>query len=172
MSGHNIEHDERVVAFVDIAHQYCTLIESRATFSRPDFIKECAAILAQLFADAVRLLDVTVEDFDGSDLEGMSHDERCVIFENLQQMLGDDDRYWLVFDPYKKEEPIISFLSDDLSDTYRDVKTGLDLFGRTKGDSQKAVWAWQFNFLQHWSHHCANALRAIRCILVRMDEEN
>ena len=171
MSEDSLENDERVVAYIDVARRYCTLIESRADFSKPDFIKECAAILARLFSDAVGLLDVTAESPGEYDMESMSHEEWRRLYESLQQKLGKDDHYWLVFDPYEKEGPITSSLSDDLSDTYRNVKAGLDVFGRTQEDSHKAVCVWRSQFSYHWGYHCAQALRAIHFILQRIDDE-
>ena len=172
MSQRNLLENERVAAFAEAAQQYCILIESRERIPKREFLKECAVALAQLFGTAVGLLDVSVESSEPYDLEQISQDEWKTIFDSLSEMLGKDDRYWMVFDPYEEEAPIGSSLGDDLSDVYCDIKPALRVYGRTERDTRDAAGDWRFNFLNHWGHHCASASQAIYQLLRQFDDED
>jgi len=165
MSTQSIHNNEHVSNFAAAAKRYCHLIESHPALSKQEFVKQCAVLLPQLFSGAVNLLDVSVEPVEDFELARMTHEEWKATYDSLQVKLGSDDCYWDVFDPYLEEAPYTMSLGDDLSDIYRDLKPGLDAFGKTQMESNEAVREWRFYFLCHWGRHSACALRAIHRIL-------
>jgi hypothetical protein len=166
-----IHDNEHVAAFVGAAQQYCELIDMRSRFSKEDFIRECAVILPRLFSSAVTLPDFSDDASEVRLLKGMTGDQWNALFKDLGGKLGDDDRYWIVFDPYKEEAPVSTSLSDDLADIYRNVKTALQVYGKSAEDSRDAIWHWRFHFLHHWGQHCSSALHAIYWVLERIEDD-
>jgi hypothetical protein len=73
--------------------------------------------------------------------------------------------YSEIFDPLPvpPEEPVVGDLADGIADIYRDVVTGLCMYGAGKEDD--ALWEWDFNFAHHWGEHATAAMRAIHCYL-------
>ncbi|MBI3409617.1 MAG: DUF5063 domain-containing protein [Planctomycetes bacterium] len=71
------------------------------------------------------------------------------------------DFYREVFDPLldPPEEPVGACISDDISDIYRDVVTGLREY--QAGRRPIAVWEWAFAFRHHWGAHATSAIRAL-----------
>ncbi|MDF2697718.1 MAG: hypothetical protein K0S65_6101, partial [Labilithrix sp.] len=69
------------------------------------------------------------------------------------------DIYWEVFDPYQHEDLVAGSLSDDVLDTYRDVRRGFWFW--EQNEVANAVWEWRFHFQSHWGDHAIDALRAL-----------
>lgn len=75
------------------------------------------------------------------------------------------DGYSVLFDPLPipAEEAVVGSLSDDITDIYRDVVTGLREF--EAGRRAVAVWEWVFGLQHHWGSHATSAIRALHCWL-------
>ena len=75
------------------------------------------------------------------------------------------DLYGEVFDslPVPPEEPVVGSLTDDITDIYRDVITGLREY--ESGRRAQAVWEWGFGLRHHWGEHATGAIRALHCWL-------
>ncbi len=71
-----------------------------------------------------------------------------------------------------KEEPLRTCLADDLADVYRDLKKGLDAFGRSDDNDHRAVEDWKLFFVIHWGDHCASALRALNSLIEQRISED
>ena len=78
--------------------------------------------------------------------------------------IGEDitDRYWLLFDPYKKEELVTTTISDDLEDITRDLNKGIIEY--EKGNINNAIFNWHFNYMTHWGEHIVNLLKTLNTI--------
>lgn len=56
----------------------------------------------------------------------------------------------------------VTMLWDDLSDIYRDLKEGLDLFAKNASDAQSAaIEKWRFGYEYHWGRHLMRALLTV-----------
>lgn len=75
------------------------------------------------------------------------------------------DMYGEVFDPLHipPEEAVVGSLTDDITDIYRDVITGLREYNA--GRRAQAVWEWGFGLRHHWGEHATGAIRALHCWL-------
>jgi len=73
--------------------------------------------------------------------------------------------YGEVFDtvPMPPEQPVVGSLTDDITDTYRDVISGLREY--ESGRRAQAVWEWGSGLRQHWGKHATGAIRALHCWL-------
>ena len=96
------------------------------------------------------------------------HSDQCVaIALSLGRQLGELDRYWDVFDPSEKEDPIHCSISMDLADIYLDLQEAVKL-GESGTDREDIYWQWRFDFLSHWSRHAASALKALLALSNRV----
>jgi hypothetical protein len=93
----------------------------------------------------------------------------------LISTLGKDCFYWEVFDPtyteqdngqpgqdwkIKDKEPTQGWLVDDFSDIYRDLKIEFEKIKIGTDEAiEDAFWQMKWSFINHWGHHCINALR-------------
>jgi Domain of unknown function (DUF5063) len=112
-------------------------------------------LLSELHLAAIHLPDLGI----GKDKAATrpSHEEWSRAFQKFGSLPL--RRYWDIFNPLEKTEPILNSLADDLTDIYCDVKAGLSLFDAQH--SIDAAWNWRFNFQIHWGQHLVGAQRAI-----------
>lgn len=59
---------------------------------------------------------------------------------------------------------MVSAISDDLGDIWRDLREGVDLY--RLGYISAAAWHWRFHFLLHWGRHAVSAISALHAWLV------
>ena len=78
--------------------------------------------------------------------------------------LGKDikNRYWEVFDPYKKEAPVGPTIKDDLDDIVHDLNKGIWEYENDSVDN--AVFTWKEFHAFHWGNHVVDLLRALHAI--------
>jgi hypothetical protein len=160
---HTINH--HTSQFEQAAARYFELIESAASLSRRQFIERALVAVADLFRLALSLPRVKPDTADGAP-DQVSKERWWSIHNQLGAMLGDANAYWMVFDPAdtKDHEAIVSTLSDDLADIYRDLKASIE------GETQKIptsdeLWDLRFSFETHWGQHAVSALSAMHALL-------
>ncbi len=143
--------------FAEIARRYCAFVETAANISTSERVFRARQLLLELVQIGAQLPD---GDASGS---GMDHD---VTTPGDWPGFGELDIYWEVFDPYQKEPPVAGSLSDDLLDTYLDVRRGLA--AHDAGSVDSAIWEWKFHFDHHWGDHAVDALRALQRACMRV----
>jgi len=142
--------------FSKIVRRYCDWAESPFLDGEADF-QVAQKILAELCLSVLNLPDDEFED--DVELEDISTEQWKTVRDRFSNL--PINGYWTVFDPTKAEEneTVFALLSDDLADTYRDIKYGLLLFDA--GHISEAIWQWKFNFKIHWGRHLLNAEKVI-----------
>lgn len=80
----------------------------------------------------------------------------------LAAILEPVDTYSLVFDPYAPEV-VESQLSDDLTSIASDLETGLRHF--RQGNTEEALWWWQFSYVSSWGNLAGAALNALLSVV-------
>lgn len=140
--------------FASSARNFCKWAESSSDPSTTD-MNTARRLLIDLHSSAVELPDIFDEQApDAPSVTDLQWQEVLHRFSSLP-LKG----YWDVFNPLEKDEAVFSILADDLSDIYRDVKSGLLLY--EEGHLTGAAWEWRFSFLSHWGDHLVGAQRAI-----------
>lgn len=153
--------NDQVAEFVAEARRYCALIENEERGAASAFEKECLLVLLRLYQQILRLPSADPPDPELP--ERILHEEWQAVRERTAQRT-EHDLYWEVFEPFAEDKPdaIHGSISDDLADTWRDVKMGLLTFDSGKPKCIKgAVWHWRFSFGSHWGYHVAGAIRAL-----------
>lgn len=142
-----------VIGFVELAKKYCALVESLPSSNVLDELKKIASTLSELYSKALQLPHV---EPDLTDMPEITVSRPKITFDQFEY-------YWEIFEPYKLEEAVCASLSDDLLDTYEDIKKGLFLYERN--NKEEAIWHWHFAFYTHWGSHAVDALRALHSII-------
>lgn len=173
MPAHSADHrtpseKQLIDEFVETAGQYCSLIEGHPQYPVREFLKRVRELLPVLYARALRLPDFA--STHKSSYRDITHEQWREMFDRLREFLGPHDQYCEIYDPIKKdvEAAVVSSLSDDLADIWRDLKNGLMHWDSVSG-STDIVWEWHFSFHGHWSDHAVDALRAINWLVEDYD---
>ena len=120
--------------------------------------------LTNLYAAALELPPAWNEELaDQPDAKSVGEDECRAVTVACRRLPF--DLYGEVFDtlPVPPEQPVVGSLTDDITDIYRDVITGLREY--ESGRRAQAVWEWGFGLRQHWGEHATGAIRALHCWL-------
>ncbi|HVK38595.1 MAG TPA: DUF5063 domain-containing protein [Candidatus Kapabacteria bacterium] len=169
-----VDLDTRAVdAFVAAAREFCETVEQcdrlfdddgNAVTDPASFLRYILRRLAALYTAGLALPEVEVQG-DDLLLTTMSHEEWSVVCRGLSDIIGKYNMYWTMLDsPYvsKDDHGGIGTISDDLADTYRDVKGRLDIWDSAEPDlRQQVIWEWRFNFVYHYGQHILDSMRAI-----------
>jgi hypothetical protein len=137
--------------FADSARRYCTFIEEAQTLALSARLRKARELLAELVHIGSHLPEGDANSPDA---------EADVAMPKEWPGAGLFDSYTEIFDPYVEDAPVAGSLTDDLLDTYRDVRRGLVLYDA--GHVGSAVWEWRFHFDYHWGDHAVDALRALQ----------
>jgi hypothetical protein len=88
----------------------------------------------------------------------------------LAELFGGVDTYSFVFDPYDPEQ-VDSLLSDDLTQIAADLENGLRHYAL--GNTDEALWWWQFSYVSSWGNLAGALLNALLSIVAhdRLDVE-
>lgn len=141
------------------AREYCSFIDGSASYERAELVERLERHLVALYGAALSLPTGNPAD---EDVERVSQDEWAVLHKRLGAQLGDASQYWIVFDPFTHESPVLGDLADDAVDIYRDLMEGLAF--SDAGKPREAIWEWQNSFQIHWGRHAAEALYALRVL--------
>ena len=162
----NILKTSELINFLNVARNFCSLIEATQTVRPKEFLLAIQEQLLSLYSHGRNIPKVDLEE--DSDIEFEIADIDC---RNIIRLIGDKipfQYYWHVFNPIDESDidPVCGDLIDDLSDIYKDLKNSLFLFDsrniKVKGE---AIRQFKFDFDSHWSNHCANGIYAIHYFL-------
>jgi hypothetical protein len=95
------------------------------------------------------------------------------IHDSFRQQFGTADDYPEVFNEKSEETdaPVLSSISEDLSDIYQDLKNFLLLYQTgTREVMNDAVWECRMNFENYWGQKLVNSLRAIHRFIYSGEE--
>lgn len=156
MTGGGAASTDPVARFAEAAERYCAWAENEPEV--PEWELETAIrFLLELTACALDLPEVEVEDGD-EDGERPSHDAWQSVFRRFTPVPAS---YYATCDPEELVDgsPVVGDVHDDLADTWRDLRHGLDLHRAGRVDA--ACWHWRFSFRSHWGWHATEALRVL-----------
>ena len=147
--------NEDIEGFTAAARDFCGLLETATELGLDELRTRLLHILPKLYLAATKLPKL---DSD-ADIEHVPLELDQLVA--LARHLVENDTYWEVFDPTRKEKPIAGSLAADLSEIGFDLQQGL--LALERGDPVEAVvWEWRFGFEHHWGQHLVDALRAIQ----------
>jgi len=156
-------YSRNVVEFVAVANEFCKYAEHASEIKGYDLLRILQRILPLMYLKASLL--PTLEPFfeDGNEKFVVEEDWNR-IHKSFRQQFGSADDYPEVFNEKYEEtgEPVIAGISEDLADTYQDIKNFLILYQTgTKEVMNDAIWECRMNFENYWGQKLVNSLRAI-----------
>jgi hypothetical protein len=170
--------------FIEAARRYVAQVDAREGSSPQRFLLALQPLLCELVFRASVLPDVELPDDEcedtgckwDSDEINKSTDRRLQIYgplhASLEAFLGEYDLYWKVWDPVElaKDDPMRWGLSDDVAETYCDLREALAQVppaGQQLPDD--VLWDWRFSFSIHWGQHAIDAIRTIYAYVAHHD---
>lgn len=178
MSRKSTADDPRVLAFAEAAERFCRVIERRSRVTKREFVHQCSRAIPELLLHFAPLYEVRIgrqarNRACACRKEKITHEQWQRLFRSVATKLGKDNGYYEVFNPYvvEQNDPVYTSLSDDLADIYRDLKEGLQWYGRRdEPNVQAAVYLWRLNMHVHAADHCVSAMRPIRQLIQNYHE--
>jgi hypothetical protein len=155
----NDANDPRVLRFAQDAQSFCAFVDSLVTGKPADCYSRLLRILSSLAASGNDLPRATPEPEFARDLR-LTHEQ----WSRLATAIGDalaPEASVLVkrYSDDEKELTRAFMLWDDLTDIYRDLKDGLNLFAVATSDARSAaIGNWRFGYEYHWGDHLMRAL--------------
>ena len=134
------------------AKQFCSLLEKMQIFE----LHQCKVLIAELMEIYKMALVLPDVDPETSDLPEVRIDRIGISF-------GKYDSYWEIYNPYECDSAVSGSLSDDFSDIYNELKTGVLLY--EEENVKEAVWQWKWSFDNHCCYHIVDALRALNQLM-------
>lgn len=165
-------YSRNVVEFVAVANEFCKYAERASELKGDDLLKILQRILPLMYLKA-SLLPQLEPFFEDGNEKFVTEQDWIEIHETLKTKFGTADDYLEVFDEKMKdsEGPVISSISENLTDIYQDIKDFLLLY-QTGTDEvmNDAVWECRLNFETIWGQKLLNAMRAIHRFIYSGEE--
>ena len=137
--------------FYELAIDFCNYIENN-TLTEND-IDNLIKYLMNIYMNAIDLPKVLPDniDYDKFNIKAnIKLDEKLKI------------RYWEVFNPLIKEEPVSPTIQDDLEDIVNDLSKGIIEY--REGRINNAIFLWQYTNIFHTGNHIVDLIRALHSI--------
>lgn len=157
-----------VDSFRNDAAAYCDFIDALRTGTVAEPYPQLLQLLSNLAKSGVALPfdmakgKVENKGMDHSQWQQVSSEIAAAIAPAIAALLTehDDDQESLVR---------AYMLDDDLSDIYRDIRQGLNLYAVDDPEHRaEAVWQWRFGYENHWGAHLFRALTTVHEVRYRL----
>jgi hypothetical protein len=165
-------YSRNVVEFVAVANEFCKYAEHASEIKGDELLRILQRILPLMYLKASLLPALEPFFEDGNEKFVMESDWNR-IHDSFRQQFGTADDYPEVFNEKSQEidAPVLSSISEDLTDIYQDLKNFLLLYQTgTKEVMNDAVWECRMNFENYWGQKLVNSLRAIHRFIYSGEE--
>ena len=156
-----------VIDFVKSANAFCELVYNFGDLKRSKVLFELQEVLPRLYLYALALPKMEPFYEDGNE-KFVTEEE----YDDLKTMLADKFAYLDDYPEISSAEssdsgaPIVSYLSEDISDIYQDLKDFISLYRLGSNEIMNdAIWEIKMNFERYWGQTLVNAFRYIHQIL-------
>jgi hypothetical protein len=165
-------YSRNVVEFVAVANEFCKYAEHASGIKGDELLRILQRLLPLMYLKASLLPALEPIFEDGNEKFVMESDYNS-IKDTFRQQFGTADDYPEVFnEKYEETEaPSLSSISEDMADTYQDMKNFLLLYQTgTKEVMNDAIWECRLNFENFWGQRLVNAMRAIHKFIYSGEE--
>ncbi|MFC2136406.1 DUF5063 domain-containing protein [Bacteroidota bacterium] len=142
-----------------------------------EFLDECQRHISNLYLEMSSLPDFDTEYYLNNKELPENIDKKRLerffyVLDKLKNMLGGNDLYWTVFDPYnlEKDDPSQSSLSNNIAEIYDDFKKSMDEFNHFEFTAKEKLDNLKSNFKSHWYDHACKALTALSWLLYNKND--
>lgn len=156
---------KNTLAFIALAHEYCTLLENAKELDSRNFIRSITKLLPRIYISAT---DINNDLRSGYIEPYLDEDYYNIIRDSVSMLLGADDTYLEVFEDDMKysDTPICASISESLADIFQEL---YNLLSNVKDAPNEAindyVAACKENFENYWGQTLCNVMRPLNTIL-------
>jgi hypothetical protein len=161
-----------VIEFVAVANEFCKYAEQAPKLKGDELLRILQRILPLMYIKA-SLLPQLEPFFEEGNEKFVTETDWFSIHDIFRNKLGTADDYIEVFDEKSVEtgEPVVSSISENMTDIYQDVKDFLLLYQTGTAEVMNdAVWECRMNFENIWGQKLLNAMRAIHKFIYSGEE--
>ncbi|MDR2472795.1 MAG: DUF5063 domain-containing protein [Tannerella sp.] len=162
-------YDKNTIEFVQVALEYCAMMESVSKTSLPTFVDKAVKIMPLLYLKGVLLPTVEEPEDDREPEKFITETTYNAIRYGLEELFGNDDTYLETFHPDIRysDTPIAVSISESLTDIYQDIGNFIALF-RTGNENvmTQALYICREDFRLYWGQKLLNALKAIHNVYI------
>jgi hypothetical protein len=161
-----------VIEFVAVANEFCKYAEQAQKLKGDELLKILQRILPLMYIKA-SLLPLLEPYFGDGNEKFVTETDWNLIHETLRHKFGTADDYLEVFDEKSMEtgEPVVSSISENMTDIYQDIKDFLLLYQTGTGEVMNdAIWECRMTFENIWGQKLLNAMRAIHKFIYSGEE--
>jgi len=156
-------YSRNVVEFVAVANEFCKYAEHAGELKGDDLLRILQRILPLLYIKA-SLLPALEPFFEDGNEKFVTESDWIKTHEAFRKKFGTADDFLEVFDEKATEVdgPVVSSVSENMSDIYQDIKDFLLLYQTGTAEVMNdAVWECKMNFENFWGQKLLNSMRAI-----------
>lgn len=162
-----------VMELVTVAVEYCVFLEQCQEKTRMDFVDTLTKMLPLLYLKAALLPKYEILDETYYPEDFVTEENYNIVRGNINILLGDRDDYLDVFmeDMKYSESPILTTVSENLSDIYQELKNFVMAYKNATDEEQmmNALATVKEEFQFSWGQKLVNVQRALHEI--RYSEE-
>ena len=165
-------YSRNVVDFVAVANEFCKYAEHASELKGDELLKILQRILPLMYLKA-SLLPALNPFFEDGNEKFVTEEDWIGLNDILKEKFGTANDYLEVFDDKISETdgPVLSSLSENISDIYQDIKDFLLLYQTgTEEVMNDAVWECRMNFENFWGQKLVNAMRQIHKFIYSGEE--
>ena len=165
-------YSRNVIEFVAVANEFCKYAERASEIKGDELLKILQRILPLMYLKASLLPELSPLFEDGNE-KFVTESDWVKIHETLREKFGTADDYLEVFDEKMSESegPVLSSISENISDIYQDIKDFLLLYQTgTNEVMNDAIWECRLNFETFWGQKLLNSMRAVHKFLYSGEE--
>lgn len=165
-------YSRNVIEFVAVANEFCKYAEHASEIKGDELLSILQRILPLMYLKASLLPSLEPFFEDGNEKFVMESDWNR-IHKSFRQQFGTADDYPEIFNEKFEETgvPVMASISEDLTDTYQDIKNFLLLYQTgTQEVMNDAVWECRMNFENYWGQKLVNTLKAIHRFIYSGEE--
>jgi len=165
-------YSRNVIEFVAVANEFCKYSEHASELKGDELLKILQRILPLMYLKASLLPQLDPIFEDGNE-KFVTESDWLRIHDNLREKFGTADDYMEVFDDKMNDSdrPVLSSISENMSDIYQDIKDFLLLYQTgTSEVMNDAVWECRLNFESFWGQKLVNSMRAIHKFIYSGEE--
>ena len=166
------EYSRNVVEFVAVANEFCKYAEHASELKGDELLKILQRILPLMYLKA-SLLPQLEPFFEDGNEKFVTETDWTIINDTLKEKFGTANDYIEVFDEKinETEGPVVSSISENMSDIYQDIKDFLLLYQTgTREVMNDAIWECRMNFENFWGQKLVNSMRAIHKFIYSGEE--
>jgi len=169
----NIEKLENTISDIN---KFCNFIDkcadSENSITLYSFLVECQAFISKIYASICEFPNLETEYLSkkgkiSDKLKNTRLQRFYFVSGKIKNILGENDLYWNVFNPYKLEDddPSQSRLSNDIAEIYDDFISSLEEFKYYNLSNEEKLDNLKNSFEIHWYDHACKALTSISWLL-------